>query len=105
MDFSQEMGTTKTYSFVNVPINGRLATGKIPAWTVSDPLIQLFPASGGFSCKVRVPLDYAPPSFDLTVTATSHNPKIGTKSKTRTIGVTAPVPMQQVEFVQEVATL
>ena len=104
MNYSQVAGTTASFQSVLTPADGAQAAGTKPQWTASDTTVQLVPSADGLSCDAILPLPYLAASYDLTESAVSSDPAIGTLTVTHTITVTQPVPpppaLTAIDFVQ-----
>ena len=98
-DFSIVAGTTGSFSAVLTPPNGAQAAGTTPQWSSSDASVALSPSPDGLTLQAAVPATFTGPTFDLTISAQSADPAVGTVTKTHTITVT-PAPLTAVDFAQ-----
>lgn len=98
-------GTSGTFVAILTPSNGAQAAGSVPQWSSSEAAVSLSPAADGLSVVAAVPSDFAGTSFDLTISAASSDPAVGTVSNVHTIPVTPappppPPPLTAIDFDQ-----
>lgn len=102
MNFSIVRGAAGTFNAVLTPPNGGMASGTVPAWSASDATIVLAPAADGLSCLATAPLGGTLTTFNLSISAQSSDPTVGTVTNSHAIAVTEPAPpaLTAIDFVQ-----
>jgi len=105
MNFNLVKGTAGTFKAVLSPADGAQAAGSTPQWTSSNASALLAASTDGLSVDVLFPVgDTTVTSFDLSLSAVSSDPAVGTVSATHTISLSEPTPpptaLQAVDFVQ-----